>query len=327
MARSNAEGFSVAVLDDYQRVAAQVADWSSLTKMGANVQFFHDHVTDDALLNRLVPFRCVVAMRERTRFDEALIRHLPNLELLASTGVHNDAIDLDAADRHGLLVVGTRSPSAVQATLEHTWALILGVARSLSREDAVVRQGRWQTDVGILLSAKRLGIVGFGRIGRMNVPIAKAFGMEVVAWSRSLRPEQADAAGVNLVSRDELFATSDVITVHLRLTPQTVGFITHEDLQRMKSSALLINTSRGPIIDEDALTEALENRSIRAAALDVFHQEPLPSGHPFLRFDNVLLSPHVGYVTDASYGEYYGEVVANIVAYLSGAPVAPMVRR
>ena len=311
----------IAVLDDYQHAAASAADWSVLDGRAATV-FFHDAVPDtDALVDRLQAFDVVVAMRERTRFDADLFARLPRLRLIASAGSANAAIDLVAAREHGVTVCGTDGLLGAHATIEHAWALILAASRRIVDEHQSVRAGGWQTRTGSILHGRTLGIVGLGNLGRAMIPIARAFGMTVQAWSRNLTHEQAAEAGAVYRTREEFFATSDVVTVHLKLSGRSVGYVGESDLRAMKPDALLVNTSRGPVVDETSLVCALSEGWIGGAALDVFDREPLPRDHPLRSTPRTLLSPHKGYVTRETYREYYRQLVDDVVAYLDGRPV------
>jgi phosphoglycerate dehydrogenase-like enzyme len=311
---------NVAVLDDYQNVAPSLADWASLRPQ-ANTVFFHDHVSDaDALAARLAPFDAVVLMRERTRFDANLLACLPRLKLIVSVGMWNAAIDLDAAKSHGIVVSGTTGGDAA-ATPALTWSLILAATRNLYGEAASLRAGGWQTRVGIDVNGKTLGVLGLGRIGEAVARIGVAFGMRVIAWSQNLTSERASEVGVQRVEKDELFREADVLTIHLKLGDRTKGLVGARELGLMKPGAYLVNTSRGPIVTEDALIEALQERRIGGAALDVFDEEPLPAGHPFRFLPNVLATPHIGYVTENTYRVAYPQIVEAIRAWIDGAPI------
>jgi phosphoglycerate dehydrogenase-like enzyme len=304
----------VAVLDDYQNVALQMADWSPVAQR-AEITVFTDHVADqDELVALLAPFDIVVVMRERTPLPRDVLARLPQLKMIASTGPFNASIDMAAAEEFGIHV-GTTGGS-VAATIELTWALILAGARSLVAESRSVHDGGWQTSVGQELSGKTLGVLGLGRIGAKVARIGGAFGMDVVAWSQNLTPEAADGAGARYVSRETLFATSDVLTVHLKLSDRSRGLIGAAELAAMKPTALLVNTSRGPIVEEAALIDALRGHRIAGAALDVFDTEPLPAGHPLRTLDNVLATPHIGYVADRPYRIFFGDAVAAISDWL-----------
>jgi phosphoglycerate dehydrogenase-like enzyme len=304
----------IAVLDDYQNVALKLADWSALAKR-AEITVFNDHVSDpSAVVERLRPFDVVCVMRERTPLSREIIQQLPQLKLIASTGPRNAAIDETAARERGIAVSGTRYWST--PTIEMTWALILAAMRNIPRENAAVRAGGWQTSIGRDLDGKTLGVLGLGNIGREVARIGLAFGMKIVAWSQNMTPEIASAAGAEHVSKEELFKQADIVTIHLILSRRTRGLIGAAELAMMKPTAWLINTSRGPIIDEAALTSALQSRAIAGAAIDVFDLEPLPPQHPFRTLDNVLATPHIGYVTENLYRAFYEDVVANIAAWL-----------
>lgn len=309
----------VAVLDDYQGVAESYAAWDSLPK-GSGTRFFSDHIADeDKLVTQLAPFEVVVAMRERTAFPRRVLERLPQLKLLVTTGLKNAAIDLRAADERGVIVSGTESP--VYPTAELTWGLILALARKIPEEDSALRQGLWQTTVGIGLQGKTLAVLGLGRQGTLVANIGKAFGMRVIAWSPNLTQERAEAAGVEFVSRSELFKQADILTVHLVLSERTRGLVGAEDFERLKRSALFVNTSRGPVVDQNALIGALHTRAIAGAALDVFDIEPLSEDHPLLSLGNTVLTPHLGYVTAETYRVFYGQALEDIQAYLRGEPV------
>lgn len=309
----------VAVLDDYQGVALEMADWSTLPR-GTQVQVFRDHlVGTDAVAERLKDFEIVVIMRERTPFGRALLERLPKLQLLATTGMNNASIDLDAATDLSILVCGTGGSG--YSTAELAWGLILALLRHIPREDAAIRQGHWQTTIGVTLHDKVLGVMGLGRLGSRVATIGIAFGMSVIAWSQNLTAERAAQFGATLVTKDELFARSDILSIHLRLSDRTRGLVGTREFSLMKSTAYLINTSRGPIVDEAALIQALQNSVIAGAGLDVFDQEPLSSDHPFKHLDNIVMTPHLGYVTKEGYQVFYEDNVEDITAYLLDKPV------
>ena len=308
----------VALLDDYQGVALGSADWKSLPGEVA-VEAFRDHVTDeDALARRLAPFDVVMALRERTPLRRPLLERLPKLKLIATAGMGNAAIDMRAATELGILVCGTQGSGIT--TGELTWGLILALLRHIPDEDRAMRAGRWQETVGIGLGGRTLGIIGLGRIGSHTAGVARAFDMRVIAWSQNLTEERAAAAGAQLVSKDELLSRSDIVTIHLQLSDRTRGLLGRADLARMQPHAYLINTSRGPIVDEAALIEVLREGRIAGAGLDVFDQEPLPPGHPFLGLSNTILTPHLGYVTTDTYRVFYGQTLENIRAFFAGTP-------
>ena len=310
----------IAVLDDYQGAALEMADWGSLPE-DCQVQVFRDHLYDlHAVADRLSEFEVVAGMRERTAFPRDLLEKLPNLRLLVTTGMRNASFDLEAATDLGVLVCGTEG-GPVGPPAELTWGLILALARHIPREDSAVRQGHWGTMVGMSLEGKVLGVLGLGRLGSRVATVGGAFGMTVIAWSQNLTAERASQFGATLVTKDELFARSDILSVHLQLSDRTRGLIGAGELGLMKPMALLINTARGPIVDESALVDALQTRRIGGAGLDVFDQEPLPPDHPFMLLDNTILAPHVGYVTREQYRVRYGGTVEDIAAYLQGGPI------
>ena len=308
----------IAVLDDYQHAAEDSADWGAL--VGHDVTFFHDHLADlEAVAARLEPFDAVLAMRERTAFPGALFGRLPRLRLLVTTGMGNAAIDMDAAARAGVTVCGTGM--STPATPELTWALILALVRHIPAEDAALRAGRWQTTVGTELSGACLGVVGLGRQGTMVATIGQAFGMRVAAWSQHLDDERARSVGAERVNKDELFREADVVTVHYKLGPRSVGIVGAAELALMKPSAYLVNTSRGPVVDSRALAGALHEQRIAGAALDVFDVEPLPPDDPIRAAPRTILTPHLGYVTTTGLCKAYGDAVEAILAFAAGKPV------
>lgn len=308
----------IAVLDDYQHAAEGFADWASLD--GCTTTFFHEHIGDpDALVAALEPFDIVCAMRERTAFPREVLQRLPNLKFMVTTGPFNAVIDIEAAAELGIVISGTLGTPT--PTPELTWALILALARQIPREDAAIRAGRWQVSVGTELAGRTLGLLGLGRQGQQVAPIGKAFGMDVVAWSQNLTAERAEAAGVRLVGRDELFATADFVSVHLVYSERTYHLVGAAELRAMKPSAYLVNTSRGPLVDEAALVAALAAGEIAGAGLDVYDVEPIPATSPLLTAPNTILTPHLGYVADNNYRVFYGDTVADIAAWLAGAPI------
>jgi phosphoglycerate dehydrogenase-like enzyme len=309
----------VAILDDYQGVALASGPWERLGD-AVEVTVFRDHVDDDdALVARLRPFEVVLAMRERTPFGVARLERLPSLRLLVTTGMGNAAIDVAAAARLGITVCGTRGlPSP---TAELTWALILALVRHVPAEDRALRTGGWQHTIGTELAGRTLGVIGLGRLGTRVAAIGRAFEMDVVAWSQNLSADTAANAGVRAVARDELLATADVVTIHLRLSERTRGLIGAAALAAMKPSAYLVNTSRGPIVDEAALLAALRAGTIAGAGLDVYDTEPLPPDHPLRSAPNTVLTPHVGYVTTGTYAVFHGDAVEDVAAWLAGEPV------
>jgi phosphoglycerate dehydrogenase-like enzyme len=309
----------VAILDDYQGVALSSADWKSLGPE-VTVEAFHESLSgEDFLAERLGDFEVIVAMRERTQLPGSLLGRLPRLKLLVTTGMRNVAIDVRAAATLGIVVCGT--DLLTPPTAELTWGLILALARNIPREAQQMRAGGWQTTIGVGLNGKVLGVVGLGKLGSEVARVGRAFQMEVIAWSQNLSPEHASSLGVTRVERDELFRRADFVTIHLVLSKRTRGLVAGRDLALMKPSAYLINTSRGPIVEEHALLDALVNRKLAGAALDVYDQEPLPADHPLRGLDNVLLTPHLGYVTVENYRKCYGQAVEDIGAFLAGSPV------
>jgi phosphoglycerate dehydrogenase-like enzyme len=311
----------IAILDDYQGVALAMADWSALQRDCEIVVFDRNLASEDEAAAALKDFEVVCLMRERMPMPRSLIARLPKLKLLVVTGAHNRTLDLAAAKERGIVVSHTRGGDSQYATPELAWALILACMRHLPEEHQRMREGGWQRTVGTALHGRTLAILGLGRLGLRMAAIGKAFGMELVAWSQNLTAERAAAAGAVLVSRDELFARADVLTIHLVLGERSRGTVGREELARMKPTAVLVNTSRGPIVDEAALIEALRGRKIRAAGLDVYDEEPLPAEHPLRRLDNVVLSPHLGYVTEGTYRAFYEDMVEDIAAWRAGAPV------
>jgi phosphoglycerate dehydrogenase-like enzyme len=309
----------LAILDDYQGVALEMADWSPL-RDAVDITVFERHLGGlDAVTTALAEFEIVCAMRERTPFPRALLDRLPRLRLLVTTGAINASIDLAAAAEHGVTVCGTGSIPRPPAEL--TWALILAAARHLPAEDRRMREGGWQRTIGTDLAGRTLGVIGLGRLGGIVAGIGRAFGMEVLAWSQNLTPERAAACGATPVGKDALLAGADFVTIHLRLSERTRGLIGAAELAAMKPDAWLVNTSRGPIVDEAALIDALERRRIAGAALDVYDREPLPADHPLRRLDNTVLSPHLGYVTTGTYQAFYRGTVEAVLAWLDGAPI------
>jgi phosphoglycerate dehydrogenase-like enzyme len=313
----------IAVLDDYQGVALTSADWSPVTDhatASSTVDVFRDHLSEPtALVERLEPYDAVVVMRERTPLPREVLTRLPRLRLVVTTGRRNPSIDTAAAAEAGITVCGTDSLPSGPAEL--TWALVLGLARHLVTEATAVRDGGWQTTVGRDLAGHTLGLVGLGRIGTQVAGVARAFGMDVVAWSRSLTPGRAADAGARAASLDEVLSTSDVVSIHLVLAEGTRGLIGERELGLMRPDALLVNTSRGPIVDEASLAEALHAGTIAGAGLDVYDVEPLPAGHPLRTAPNTVLTPHLGYVSTGNYEQFYGDAVEDIAAFRAGKPV------
>jgi phosphoglycerate dehydrogenase-like enzyme len=306
----------IALLDDYQKVARSSADWSRLPK-DCELVTFHEHLgSEDQVAKALADVDVVMALRERTQFPGSLLERLPRLKLIASAGPRNAAIDMDAAARLGIVVCGTAG--GPHSTMELTWGLILAFARRIPSEHAALHRGTWQTTVGTEMGGKTLGIVGLGTIGGHVARVALAFRMKIVAWSQNLTAERAKECGAEKVELDRLLRESDIVTIHTRLSPRTRGLLGAPQLALMKPAAFLVNTSRGPIVDEAALLDALQKRRIAGAALDVYDREPLPGDHPLLKLDNVVATPHLGYVTQEVYHGFYGETLTNILAWLRG---------
>jgi phosphoglycerate dehydrogenase-like enzyme len=309
----------VALLDDYQGAALGMADWKSLPK-DTEVVVFKDHLADEhALAARLADFDIVMALRERTPFPRTLFERLPKLKLLITAGMRNASIDMKAAAERGVLVCGTAG--LPYPTAELAWGLILSLARRIPAEDRATREGRWQTSVGLGLNGKTLGVLGLGTLGSRAARVGRAFEMEVLAWSQNLTAERAAEVGASLTTKDELLARSDFVSIHLVLGERTRGLIGARELGLMKRSAYLVNTSRGPIVDEAALIRALQDGTIAGAGLDVFDEEPLPLEHPFRRLPNTAITPHLGYVTEETYRVFYGQALEDITAYLGGTPL------
>ncbi|WP_248741471.1 MULTISPECIES: D-2-hydroxyacid dehydrogenase family protein [unclassified Pseudomonas] len=309
----------IAVIDDWQDVARDVVDWSVLDSLG-EVTFVHEYPADNATLaERLGRFEVICVMRERTRFDEDLLKRLPNLKLLVTGGMRNAALDMAAAARLEIKVCGTDSYK--HAAPELTWALIMAATRNLVTEANALRAGQWQQGLGSDLHGKTLGILGLGSIGQRVAQFGQVFGMRVIAWSENLTAERAEQAGVTYVSKQQLFEQADVLSVHLVLSDRSRGLVDAQALDWMKPTALLVNTARGPIVDETALIKALQKQRIGGAALDVFDEEPLPALHPFRTLDNVLATPHVGYVSRQNYEQFFSQMIEDIQAWSAGEPI------
>ncbi|MEV7030934.1 D-2-hydroxyacid dehydrogenase family protein [Streptomyces sp. NPDC093272] len=307
----------IAILDDYQGVALDLADWDALD---ADVHVFRDAFADEeAVVAALAGFEVVVAMRERTPFPASTLDRLPDLELLVTTGPVNAAIDLDAARRAGVTVCGTGYFG--HPTAELTWGLILSAARLIPQQVDSVRRGGWQQGLGTSLRGATLGLLGLGRLGTAVAEVGRAFGMRTIAWSQNLTPDAARAKGAEYVAREELFTRSDVLSIHLVLGGRTRGLVGARELGLMKPTAILVNTSRGPLVDEAALIAALSEGWIASAALDVFDREPLPAGHPLRTLPNAVVTPHIGYVSRDLYEVFYRDAVEDIAAWRAGTPV------
>jgi len=310
-----------AILDDYQNVALASADWSRLGDRVA-VEVFNEHLdTADEVVAALAGFDILCLMRERTALPAAVLARLPNLKLILTTGMRNVAIDVAAANARGIVVCGAGMGNGMP-TAELVFAHILEFTRRVGSEDARLKAGgAWQATIGTELNGKTLGLVGLGKLGQRVARIAEAFGMDVTAWSQNLTPEKCAEVGVRYLSRDELFATADFISIHVQLSDRTRGLIGANELGRMKPTAFLVNTSRGPIVEEAALLAVLREGRIAGAGLDVFDREPLPQDHPLRRLDRAQLTPHLGYVTRETYDAGYAEMVEDVEAFLGGAPI------
>ena len=309
----------VAILDDYQHVARRMADWSTLPA-GTDVVVFADHLKDaGAVAARLADFEAVVAMRERTVFPRALLERLPKLKLLVTTGMRNASIDVAAATARGIVVCGTAG--LPYPTAELTWGLILALVRRIPAEDRATREGRWQISCGLGLNGKTLGVIGLGGLGSRVAKVGRAFEMDVIAWSQNLTEARAAEVGAKLVAKDELLARADVASIHLVLSDRTRGLIGARELSLMKRTAYLINTSRGPIVDESALVGAVRKGTIAGAGLDVYDDEPLAIDHPLRDLPNTVITPHLGYVTEEGYRIFYGQALEDVKAWLAGQPV------
>lgn len=313
----------LAILDDYQRVALESADW---TRLPVEVTVFDRAFPSEGEAARaLAPFDVLCLMRERTPFPRSLVERLPNLKFVSLTGLRAASMDAKALGERGIPVSNTRPGDSTASTAELTWGLVIAAARSLEKGMRNMRGGRWHEDVpaGIGLAGKRLGLLGLGRIGAYVGRVGKALGMDVVAWSQNLTPDKAAEQGARYLAKEELLATSDVVSIHLVLSERTRGLLGAKELSLMKRGALLVNVSRGPIVDEAALLQALKGARIRAA-LDVYDREPLPAGHPLRAMENVTLAPHLGYVNDETYRVFHQDSVENVAAWLAGRPIRVM---
>ena len=308
----------IAILDDYQGVSLSMADWNSL-QSSTRVEVFREWLHPDSLVDRLYEFDVIAAMRERTIFDKDVLKKLENLKLLVTTGMRNASINMDAARECGILVCGTSGSS--NSTAELAWALILSLAKNIPLEDRSIRSGLWQTSLGTGLEGKVLGVLGLGKLGSKVATIGSAFGMSVIAWSQNLTHDRASMFGTTLVNKNTLFSESDFLTVHLQLSDRTIGLVGRPEFEMMKPTAYIINTSRGPIIDDSSLYDALKTGTIRGAGLDVFDMEPITAGNRYVSLANTVLTPHIGYVTDESYKVFYSETVEDIQHWLDGKPI------
>ncbi|HUF88018.1 MAG TPA: D-2-hydroxyacid dehydrogenase family protein [Thermohalobaculum sp.] len=309
----------IAVLDDYQNVARDMADWSRLERDHEVTFFDQPYEGLEGFTTRLAPFEIVCIMRERSPFGREVIERLPGLKLLVTAGMRNAAIDMEAARERGVPVLGTGG--SVESTPELAWGLMLSLARHIHVENARMREGSWITTLGTDVAGATLGIIGLGRLGRRMAEIGRVFGMEVIAWSQNLTDEQAEAAGVRRVGKDELFREADFITIHYKLGERSRKLVGARELGLMQPTAFLVNTSRGPVVDTEALVAALTEGRIAGAGIDVYDEEPLPADHPLRSCPRTLLTPHLGYVTRNTYRAFYGEIVEDIEAWLAGNPL------
>jgi len=309
-----------AILDDYQNVAMEMADWSAIEKDVAIKVFNKPFANQDEVIKALQGFTIVVGMRERTAFPRKVVESLPDLKLLITTGARNNSFDVKACAERGVTVCGTGSFGS--PTTGIAFGLILELTRRIGFENAQLKAGApWQTTIGRDLEGLTLGVLGLGKLGQRSAAVGKAFGMKTIAWSQNLTEEKAKASGAEYVSKEDLFRNSDIVTIHVVLSDRSRGLVGERELALMKKTAYLINTSRGPIVDEKALIAATRNNAIAGAGLDVFDVEPLPLDHPFRKMDNVVITPHLGYVSEQNYRKYFPDVVEDIRAWLDGKPV------
>src|SRR5437868_5474558 len=309
-----------AILDDYFNLSLSSADWSKVTDRIDITVFNQPFAGSEAAAGALKDFEIICAMRERTPFPRALFAALPKLKLLIPSGMRNASIDMEAAKDHDVVLCGTQWGRDPTAPL--TMGLILELTRNIGRENARMHAGeRLQKHVGIEIEGRTLGVVGLGKLGSKVAKLAQAFGMNVIAWSPNLTPERCKEAGVVYASKEELFSTADIVTIHVVLSQRSRGLVGRDDLARMKRTAYLVNTARGPIVDEAALLETLQQRKFAGAGIDVFSVEPLPVDHPFRKLDNIVLTPHLGYVTEEGFTNHYRQMVEGIEAWLKGEPM------
>jgi phosphoglycerate dehydrogenase-like enzyme len=318
----------LSILDDYQGVALDMADWSPIRDRGIEIAVERFPFADeDDVVRSLADSEIVCAMRERTAFPKRVVDRLPKLKLLITTGMRNASFDMEALKARGVTVCGTGGPANIpggggnEDTAELAWGLILGAARRIAEDHAFMRQGGWQTRIGHRIAGKTIGLLGLGRLGSAVARVGLAFNMKAIAWSQNLTAEKAAAQGVERVEKDELFRRSDVLSVHLVLSPRSRGLVGAREIGLMKPSAILVNTSRGPICDTEAVIAALKERRLAYAGFDVYDQEPLPMNHPLRSAPNVILTPHIGYVTDENYRSSYPQIVEDVLAFLDGKPI------
>ena len=315
----NSSVIEIAILDDYQNKSLDFGNWESLPESVHTTVFNNGETNEKLLIERLRPFEILVTMRERTWLPGSVLENLPNLRLIAATGARQANIDIKTATDMGIIICSTRSPG--HSTSELTWGLILAATRNIGLEDRLIRKGNWQTTIGVGLEGKTLGLVGLGRVGKDVASIAAAFRMNLLVWSPNMTQERSQVYNGKSVTKAELFSQSDIVTIHIPLNEKSRGIISKKELSIMKPSSYLINTSRGPIVNEKDLIFALEHNMIAGAGLDVFDTEPLPKDHALMKLSNVVLSPHLKYVTQENYEIFYGESVQNIMAYLKNKPI------
>jgi phosphoglycerate dehydrogenase-like enzyme len=312
----------LSILDDYQGVALDMADWSPVRSCGVEIALErHAFADEDAVVRALADSEFVAAMRERTAFTKSVVERLPKLKLLITTGMRNASFDMATLKDRSVTVCGTGGPGGNEDTAELAWGLILGAARRIAEDHQFMRQGGWQTRIGNRVAGKTLGLLGLGRLGSAVARVGLAFGMKAIAWSQNLTAEKAAAQGVERVEKDELFRRADILSVHLVLSPRSRGLVAAREIALMKPSAILVNTSRGPICDTDAIIAALKAGRLAYAGFDVYDKEPLPIDHPLRAAPNVILTPHIGYVTDENYRSSYPQIVENVTAFLDGKPI------
>ena len=313
----------LSILDDYQGVALEMADWSPVRARRVEIAVERFPFADaEDVVRSLADSEMVAAMRERTAFPKSIVDRLPKLKLLITTGMRNASFDMAALRDHGVTVCGTGGPGGGnEDTAELAWGLILGAARRIAEDHAFMRHGGWQTRIGNRVAGKTLGLLGLGRLGSAVARVGLAFGMKAIAWSQNLTADKAAAQGVERVEKDELFRRSDILSVHLVLSDRTRGLVGAREIGLMKPTAILVNTSRGPICDSSAIIDALKNTRLAYAGFDVYDHEPLPINHPLRSAPNVILTPHIGYVTEENYRSSYPQIVENIMAFLDGKPI------
>src|ERR1700730_9523810 len=313
----------LSILDDYQGVGLDMADWSPIRARSVEIAVErHAFADEDAVVRALADSELVAAMRERTPFPKSVVDRLPKLKLLITTGMRNASFDMAALKDRGVTVCGTGGPGGGnEENAQLAWGLVLGAARHIAEDHHFMRQGGWQTRIGHRVAGKTLGLLGLGRLGSAVARVGLAFGMKAIAWSQNLTAEKAAAQGVERVEKDELFRRSDILSVHLVLSDRSRGLVVAREIGLIKPTAILVNTSRGPICDTAAISEALKGRRLAYAGFDVYDQAPLPITHPLRTAPNVILTPNIGYVTDENYRSSYPQIVENVVAFLDGKPV------